>query len=505
MEGTPSRRPEDAATSKPKVLWSSAKKAKRQKMDRYMSAEKENATAADRNIATLDVLNEEDIVQVEANLHGDFDSIKLPRWLRKRREMLKHTADLQVAPSSPPASSILFFTAPELAQAAAPPRDYRILRPISRPPPPNFPERQTGSVFVDYPRRVSSVSRVLFQADTLTKDDFYINVLATHPSQLTVACATLKDVVIYRAINARRTMSTLPIKDKLPSSSTYISSLAWTSPSHLAVGTSDANIYIYDVSHSGICVQSIVGGHSDRISSLAWSEPSSILSSGSRDASIAHHDLRLRQPTLPIRSQGHDQEVCGLAFAGNGTSLASGGNDNVVNIWDLKQVHRPVHRLMEHSAAVKALAWCPWEASLLASGGGTADKSIKLWNSNTGMLLQSKATHAQVSALVWSSPQSGNKYKELLSAHGFQSPAMTLWSYPSMQKIRSFTTRSGRILNLASNGSSHVVSWCSEGTLRQWDLFLPTPPTAAGPPGSGGLPLRTALARAPTTDENSHP
>ncbi|RQM22855.1 hypothetical protein B5M09_005025 [Aphanomyces astaci] len=317
MEGTPVQREGATTSSKPKVLWSSAKKAKRQKTDHFSSAEKENANAAQRNMTTqLDVLNEDEVVQVEANLHGDFDSIKLPRWLRKRREML------------------------------------------------------VGSVLVDYPRRVSSVSRALYQADTPTKDDFYVNVLASHPSQSIVACATLQDVVLYRATGARRTT----------------------------------------------------------------------------DSTLAHHDVRLRQPTLPTRSHGHDQEVCGLAYAGNGTTLASGGNDNVVNLWDLKQAHQPMHRLMEHCAAVKALAWCPWEASLLATGGGTADKSIKLWNSHTGMLLQSKTTHAQVSALVWSNPASGNKFKELLSAHGFQSPAMTLWSYPSMQKIRSFTTRSGRMI-----------------------------------------------------------
>ncbi|KAF0762485.1 hypothetical protein AaE_003302 [Aphanomyces astaci] len=463
MEGTPVQREGATTSSKPKVLWSSAKKAKRQKTDHFSGAEKENANAAYRNMTTqLDVLNEDEVVQVEANLHGDFDSIKLPRWLRKRREMLKHTAELHAAPSTPtPFTPSASFTAPELTQAAMAPREYRILRPIARPPPPNFPERQVGSVLVDYPRRVSSVSRALYQADTPTKDDFYVNVLASHPSQSIVACATLQDVVLYRATGARRTTSTLSIADKLTSSSSYISSLAWTSPTQLAIGTSDAIVHLYDVSRAATCVQSIEGAHTDRISSMAWSASRCVLSTGSRDSTLAHHDVRLRQPTLPTRSHGHDQEVCGLAYAGNGTTLASGGNDNVVNLWDLKQErskmehskyvdgymsHQPMHRLMEHCAAVKALAWCPWETSLLATGGGTADKSIKLWNSHTGMLLQSKTTHAQVSALVWSNPTSGNKFKELLSAHGFQSPAMTLWSYPSMQKIRSFTTRSGRMI-----------------------------------------------------------
>jgi len=40
--------------------------------------------------------------------------------------------------------------------------------------------------------------------------------------------------------------------------------------------------------------------------------------------------------------------------------------------------------LTSHKAAVKALAWCPLESSLLASGGGTKDKSMKFWNADTG-------------------------------------------------------------------------------------------------------------------------
>lgn len=48
-------------------------------------------------------------------------------------------------------------------------------------------------------------------------------------------------------------------------------------------------------------------------------------------------------------------------------------------------------------AAVKGLAWCPWSAGILASGGGTADRTIKLWNVNNGTNLNSVDTKSQVS------------------------------------------------------------------------------------------------------------
>lgn len=97
--------------------------------------------------------------------------------------------------------------------------------------------------------------------------------------------------------------------------------------------------------------------------------------------------------------QGHVQEVCGLKWSPSGTQLASGGNDNLLHIWS-SAGGAPMHQLTAHTAAVKALAWCPFQSNLLASGGGTADRCIKFWNTHTGALLNSIDTHSQVRAYI---------------------------------------------------------------------------------------------------------
>ena len=175
---------------------------------------------------------------------------------------------------------------------------------------------------------------------------------------------------------------------------THVTSLAWAqqagpSSSLLAVGTSDHKVQLWDVEKQRQ-VRSM-DGHSARVSSLAWNR--NLLSSGGRDSLIVHHDVRVaahRCGTL----KGHAQEVCGLRWSPWGTQLASGGNDNLLNIWDDRwqqtSTHHPSHhqqgaysqplfRLERHVAAVKAIAWCPWQRNLLASGGGTADRSA-VWS-----------------------------------------------------------------------------------------------------------------------------
>jgi WD40 repeat protein len=37
----------------------------------------------------------------------------------------------------------------------------------------------------------------------------------------------------------------------------------------------------------------------------------------------------------------------------------------------------------EHKAAVKAIGWCPSNPSLLTSGGGTADRHIRFFSTQT--------------------------------------------------------------------------------------------------------------------------
>uniref|UniRef100_A0A1X7T6E7 Anaphase-promoting complex subunit 4 WD40 domain-containing protein n=1 Tax=Amphimedon queenslandica TaxID=400682 RepID=A0A1X7T6E7_AMPQE len=61
------------------------------------------------------------------------------------------------------------------------------------------------------------------------------------------------------------------------------------------------------------------------------------------------------------------------------------GHTQELFIWDDSST-TPIHCLSDHKAAIKALAWSLHQHELLASGGGTADRTIRFWNVLTGML-----------------------------------------------------------------------------------------------------------------------
>ncbi|KAF8402897.1 hypothetical protein HHK36_010989 [Tetracentron sinense] len=108
-----------------------------------------------------------------------------------------------------------------------------------------------------------------------------------------------------------------------------------------------------------------MGGHQTRTGVLAWS--SRILSFGSRDRNILHHDLRVSNDFVS-KLVGHKSKVCGLKWSHYDKELALGGNANQLLVGN-QHSQQPVLKLTEHTAAVKAIAWSPHQNSLLASGG----------------------------------------------------------------------------------------------------------------------------------------
>ena len=196
----------------------------------------------------------------------------------------------------------------------------------------------------------------------------------------------------------------------------------------LAVGLSNGIVEVWDVQQQR-CLENM-NGSSSRIASLAWNDH--IVTTGSQDGQIQHHDIRIPQhhvSTLAI----HTGEVCALKWSGDRRRLASGSNDNWVNIWEGVSGHAsrttPLYAL-KHQAAVKGMAWCPWQNNLLATGSGTSDRKIRFWDINTGECVNSIDTKSQVSGLFWNT-----EYSEIITSHGSPHNNLQIWKYPTMNKV----------------------------------------------------------------------
>lgn len=304
------------------------------------------------------------------------------------------------------------------------------------------------------PRKISKVPYRVLDAPELS-DDFYLN-LVDWGLQDVLAVGLGDSVYLWDGLTQSvERLCVLENKDK-------VTSLSWIgSGTHLAVGTLNGLVEIFDATK----MKSVrtMTSHKFRVSALAWNEH--ILSSGSRDRTIYNRDVRV-QSHYVNSFDSHKQEVCGLKWNVEENKLASGGNDNNLFIWDGLNP-KPLHQFTEHNAAVKAISWSPHQRGILASGGGTADKTIKVWNTLTGNRINNVETGSQVCNLIWL-----KNSNEIVSTHGYSRNQIIVWKYPSMQQIAQLTGHTYRVLYLSlSPDGETIVTGAGDETLRFWNVF----------------------------------
>lgn len=87
-----------------------------------------------------------------------------------------------------------------------------------------------------------------------------------------------------------------------------------------------------------------------------------------------------------------------------------------------------------HAAAVKAIAFAPWQPSLLATGGGTNDRMIHFYHTRTGVCLATINVFAQVTSLIWSRTR-----REIVATFGFANPEhpyrIAVFAWPSCAQV----------------------------------------------------------------------
>ncbi|KAK6535608.1 hypothetical protein TWF694_002063 [Orbilia ellipsospora] len=153
--------------------------------------------------------------------------------------------------------------------------------------------------------------------------------------------------------------------------------------------------------------------------------------------------------TLVRRMKVHTQQICGIAWSADATQVATGGNDNQCVLFDVeapkdlesdeRDADEPNRELIirhkwSHSAAVKAIAFCPWQKSLIATGGGSNDRGIHFYHTFTGSAIATINVSAQVTSLIWSKER-----KEIAATFGYANPEhpirIAVFTWPECHKV----------------------------------------------------------------------
>ncbi|KAI8877829.1 WD40 repeat-like protein [Backusella circina FSU 941] len=319
----------------------------------------------------------------------------------------------------------------------------------------NLPDYKLNTTTaLNHKRRILTSAEKVLDAPNMA-DDYYLNLLDWSKENI-VAVGLGKSIYLWSADDG--SVQSLNYK-----SDDDVTSIAWSSDScYLSVGTGNGETQVWDVeSNSRLRTMK---GQNCRIGVLAWDKH--IVTSGAQDGSIFLHDVRVANHKVS-ELNGHTADVCGLKWRWDGSLLASGGNDSVVNIWDPRIPSAPKYKRKAHTGAVKALAWCPWNHNLLATGGGRDDQNIYFWNTATGSRVNTIATGSQVTSLHWS-----KHYKEIASTHGYPHNQLSVWAYPSLSKVIDIPAHDQRILHSTLSPDGQVLATAAaDENLKFWKIF----------------------------------
>eukprot|EP00889_Picochlorum_renovo_P002910 jgi/Picre1/29940/NNA_005318.t1 len=301
------------------------------------------------------------------------------------------------------------------------------------------------------PRRINRSPFKVLDAPQLA-DDFYLN-LVDWSATNTLAVGLGSAVYLWSACTSKVTRLVDLGRD------TSVCSVAWSQRGHyLSVGVDNGDVQLWDAVK---CRRlRLMAGHRQRVGCMNWSHH--VLATGSRDRSILLRDVRAPEHSY-AKLSAHRSE-------------------------GIRRRRIPCRSSRLHTAAVKAIAWSPHQHGLIASGGGTADRCIKFWNTSTGAALNSVDTGSQVCNLAWS-----KNVNEIVSTHGYSQNQIIVWRYQGMQKLATLTGHTLRVLYLAcSPDGQTIVTGAGDETLRFWNVF-PGPKAQAGGAAGVGSMMRTVI------------
>jgi len=215
-------------------------------------------------------------------------------------------------------------------------------------------------------------------------------------------------------------------------------------------------------------------GHSDWVTCVAFSPDGATLASSGRDKTIQIWDLNKGKWWYALT--GHADRVSAVAFSPNGQILASSSRDKTVQLWNLNK-GRWMSTLTGHAEGVEAVAFSP-DGEFLATG--SRDKTVRLWDWSAGKSICTLADHGDwVRSTVFATPPSpplvrgGVGEGSLILATGSRDGTAKLWRVDTEGRgrlLRSFRDNSGDVLCMAFSPDGRVLATGSrDGTIYLWD------------------------------------
>jgi WD40 repeat protein len=208
-------------------------------------------------------------------------------------------------------------------------------------------------------------------------------------------------------------------------------------------------------------------GHSHAVKSVCFSPDGEILVSGGWDKQVKLWNISNGKEIFTL--EAHQLQVSAVTFSPQGEILATASFDRTVRLWQLAQMpNRPrcnlIGTLSGHTRAVLAIAFSP-DGKILATGSD--DNTIKLWDVNTGQLIDTLLGHSwSVVAVTFTADN-----ETLISASWDKT--IKLWKVSTTKEIATLASHLDSVCAVAANPVAQMIaSGSRDKTIKFWKLVI---------------------------------
>jgi WD40 repeat protein len=236
-----------------------------------------------------------------------------------------------------------------------------------------------------------------------------------------------------------------------------VSSVAYSPDGQtLASGGNDNTIKLWNV-NTGNLLQTLEG-HSNSVNSVAYSPNGQTVASGSRDSTIKLWNVNTGNLLQTLT--GHSNSINSVAYSPDGQTVASGSRDSTIKLWNVNTGNL-LQTLTGHSNWVNSVAYSP-DGQTLASASD--DNTIKLWNVNTGNLLQTLKGHSYSVTSVAYSPDGQTL------ASGSSDKTIKLWNVNTGKLLQTLEGHSNGVKSVAYSPDGQTLASVDDKTIKLWDI-----------------------------------